>query len=73
VEVRVSFYDKRRQWGALPLGELHPYGKCALCGLRGELDKELRRTVLLSTDAVACVCEDMMSCIRRRQGARAVA
>ena len=65
----MSFYDNRRRWAALPMGELHPFDECAHCGKRGELDKDLRRTVLMSTHAQAVVCRDMMVCIRRRQRA----
>ena len=59
----------RRQWGALPLGELHDEGVCALCGSRGEWPK-LKRTILLSTHAHAHVCSDVVACIRRRRKAR---
>lgn len=63
----MSLYDNRRQWAALPMGELHPFGECAYCGTRGEVDKDLKRTVLVSTHAMACVCVDMVACIRRRR------
>ncbi len=60
----------RRQWAALPLGELHDIGHCALCGRQGEAGKALRRTVLVSTHAAVMVCTDAHSCIRRRTGKR---
>src|SRR5262245_7904657 len=67
-EGRVSLY-RRERWGALPLGELHPKGRCALCDHLGEEGKTLRRTVLMSTHATALVCVDVMACIRRRRQA----
>ena len=61
------------RWGALPLGELHPEDRCALCG---EVGKEwpcidvawnsLHRTVLAYTQAAALVCVDTVACERRR-------
>lgn len=64
---RLSFYDRRKQWAALPLGELHDYGKCAHCGIKGEAGKDLRRTILMSTHAAAMVCADVSACIRHRR------
>jgi hypothetical protein len=58
------------RWGALPLGELHAEGRCALCGLRGELERSLKRTVLATTQAVAHVCIDSVVCERRRYNQR---
>lgn len=59
----------RERFGALPLGELHPEDRCALCGTRGEFP-ELKRIVLLSTHAQAFRCADQIACIRRRREAR---
>jgi hypothetical protein len=62
-----------RNLGALPLGELHDAGRCARCGLRGEVFQghpirgvPLMRTTLVSTHAVAMVCKDTHGCLRRR-------
>lgn len=46
------------------LGEYHPFGKCALCGL---VDSEgtLERTVLAMTRAEAMRCTDVVACRRR--------
>jgi hypothetical protein len=50
----------------MPMGELHPQDKCAKCGLVGEWP-ELERVVLFTTRAIAPVCVDKASCVRRRQ------
>ncbi len=70
VRVETVGVAMRRQWAALPLGELHDVGTCALCGQVGEAGRSLRRTILLSTHAGAMVCTDAHSCIRRRSGKR---
>jgi hypothetical protein len=64
----VSFYENRKTWGALPLGELHDEGICAYCGFRGEYPA-LQKTIFVSTNAYAHVCADVMACIRRRNRA----
>ncbi len=60
----------KRQWAALPLGELHDAGICARCGKHGTGGVTLQRTVLVSTHAVAMVCKDTHGCLRRRTGAK---
>lgn len=59
-----------RRLGALPLGELHVKGKCARCGLKGEVGKTLQTTILVSTNAYAEVCKDTHACLRRRTNKR---
>ena len=58
------------RFGALPLGELHAEGVCAYCGRRGELERDLRRTVHRMTLAVAEICVDLVACERRRYKAK---
>jgi len=67
----------KERWGALPLGELHPEGKCAYCGARGRegalcpdcgfkhQDPTLRLTVHPATRAQCLVCVDSVACMRR--------
>ena len=46
------------------LGEYHPFGKCALCGLM-DSETTLERTVLAMTRAEAMRCIDVVACARR--------
>lgn len=64
------------RWGALPLGELHPVDRCALCGIEGKEhpiwepvvgDVALKRTTLALTRSHALVCVDTSTCERRRE------
>lgn len=69
------------RWGALPLGELHSFGTCALCGVEGEErpngpyvvagKSALKRTVLAVTRSEAHICLDLIGCMRRQALARA--
>jgi len=62
------------RFGALPLGELHPEKRCALCGLDsrspGAHNEKLRQTTLQMTRALCMVCVDIVACQRRRYNAR---
>lgn len=60
----------RERWGALPLGELHAENVCARCSARGIEGRDLYRTVLVSTLAIAHVCADPVACERRRYRAK---
>jgi len=55
----------KERWGALPLGELHPEGKCAYCGKVGREGKTLKMTVHPATRAQCLVCVDVVACQRR--------
>lgn len=56
--------------GALPLGELHAEGVCFRCGRKGFLELTLKRTVNVSTLAIAHVCIEPVGCERRRYKAK---
>jgi hypothetical protein len=49
----------------LPLGELHPYGRCWWCGATASRAR-LHRTTLPATFAEAMICDDGCACARRR-------
>lgn len=65
-DIEVQEARLRRQWGLLPMGELHPPDRCAYCNH----DKDLRRTVIQSTNAIGPVCVDVVGCARRRKQKR---
>jgi hypothetical protein len=52
----------------LPRGELHPYDRCAYCGAPAR--RVRLRHATLPTLAGALVCENTVTCIRRRYRAR---
>ena len=49
----------------LPLGKLHPFGRCVLCDA-SEATAQLHETTLPLTHAGALVCDDSIGCTRRR-------
>lgn len=57
----------RERWGALPMGELHPEDRCALCG---DTRAAKRRTVILSTHAIGYRCLDDVACLKRKRKAQ---
>ena len=63
---------RKRRWGMLPVSEdpdfpLHSRETCARCGSR---QSTKHRTVLVSTNAIAYLCDDNCACVRRRSLAR---
>jgi hypothetical protein len=64
------------RWGALPLGELHPSDRCALCGADAAYGNyrpgqvAVRLTNLAVTQSHALVCVDTVACERRRYKAK---